>query len=171
MRDVLDLDPEQAALDPDHPVVLHLNGYDDDPEQRQHMVLSEDDYLAHFVRLARDHNQVLPAEIITALTNSSFLFLGYSLYDWEFRVLLQGLVKAIKRPKKTNVGVQLEADPDLDHNMVMDFFRRYLAQFNVEIYWGTPRQFVTELYHEWQEYTGDLSVENGEDEDWDDEDW
>lgn len=169
LRDVLGLRSGQRALDPEQPVVLHLNGYDDDPEQRRHLVLSVDDYLSHFVRLARDHDKVLPAEIRTHLTQSSFLFMGYSLHDWEFRVLLQGLVKAIKRPRKTNVGVQLEVDPDLDHDMVMDFFRRYLAQFNVEIYWGTPRQFVTELHHEWQENNGGLSLDEAED--WAVEDW
>jgi hypothetical protein len=153
----------------ENPVVLHLNGYDADPEQRRHLVLSEDDYLAHFVRMARDHDHVLPSEIITALTESSFLFLGYGLYDWEFRVILQGLVQAIKRPTKLNVGVQLEADPDLDTDKVIDYFRRYLGRFDIEIYWGTPQQFVTELHSEWQQH-----VSSAVDEDegyWEDENW
>jgi hypothetical protein len=135
------------------------------------MVLSEDDYLAHFVRMARDHDHVLPSQIITALTESSFLFMGYALHDWEFRVILQGLVKTIKRPTKLNVGVQLEADPNLDTDKVIDYFRRYLGQFDIEIYWGTPQQFVTELHNEWQQYTSRPTDDDEDEEYWEDEDW
>lgn len=56
------------GLTSDNPVVLHLNGFDADPEQKQHLILSEDDYLTHCVRLARDHLHILPAQVITALS-------------------------------------------------------------------------------------------------------
>jgi hypothetical protein len=67
------------------------------------------------------------------------------------------------------VGVQLEADPDLDTDKVIDYFRRYLGRFDIEIYWGTPQQFVTELHSEWQQH-----VSSAVDEDegyWEDENW
>jgi hypothetical protein len=71
----------------DQPVVLHLNGHDADLEQRQHLVLSEDDYLAHFVRIARDQETILPMNVLRAISQHTFLFLGYGIEDWEFRVL------------------------------------------------------------------------------------
>ena len=91
----------QYLLEPppsvDQPVVFHLNGFDGEPEQECHLVLSEDDYFAHLVRLARDQDRCLPTELIRALSGNSFLFLGYRLDDWDFRLLLHGLLKPIER--------------------------------------------------------------------------
>lgn len=151
------------------PVVFHLNGYDEDPLQASQLVLSEDDFLAHFVRLRRDHNHVLPMDVIEMLGESSFLFLGYSLNDWEFRVVLQGLVAALNRPKKVNVGVQLEEGPGQDSDKVIQYLGDYMGQYNIKIYWGTPQQFVTELHHEWQQLSGSNGVV--EREEWDDDNW
>ena len=160
------LDPEPSR---ENPVVFHLNGYDDDPTQAHQMVLSEDDYLSHFVRLNRDHNYILPMDVVGRLGESSFLFLGYSLNDWEFRVVLQGLVAALNRPKKVNVGVQLEEGPDQDPEKVLQYLGDYMDQYNIKIYWGTPQQFATELYSEWQRLGGPNGVVA--EEEWDDDNW
>ena len=133
------------------------------------MVLSEDDYLSHFVRLNRDHNYILPMDVVGRLGESSFLFLGYSLNDWEFRVVLQGLVAALNRPKKVNVGVQLEEGPDQDPEKVLQYLGDYMDQYNIKIYWGTPQQFATELYSEWQRLGGPNGVVA--EEEWDDDNW
>ena len=160
------LDPEPSR---ENPVVFHLDGYDDDPQQASHLVLSEDDFLAHFVRLSRDHNDVLPMDVIGMLGESSFLFLGYSLDDWEFRVVLQGLVAALNRPKKVNVGVQLDEAGGPDEERIIEYLGEYLGQYDIKIYWGTPQQFVTELYGEWQKLGGQAAA--GQEEAWDDDDW
>lgn len=147
----------------DHPVVFHLNGFDGDPEQAQHLILSEDDYLTHFVRLSRDQETILPMNLLEALSQYSFLFLGYQLEDWEFRVILQGLLASIAQTggsKKVHVGVQLEVSSVPDVEKAMDYLRRYLDQFSIDIYWGTPQQFVTELHTLWEDYLEE-----------DDEDW
>jgi hypothetical protein len=142
----LDTDPS-----PDHPVVFHLNGHDGDPE---HLVLSEDDYLAHLVRISRDQNDILPMNVIGMLPEHSFLFLGYNLDDWEFRIILQGLIKHIAQTggDKLHVSVQLEVDQAPNVDKAMNYLKRYLGKFNIEIYWGTPQQFVSELHTKWQEY-------------------
>ncbi len=136
----------------DQPVVFHLNGYDGDPEQAKHLVLSEDDYLAHFARLVHEQETILPTNILGMLAEHSFLFLGYQLDDWEFRVVLQGLLKRIaqtSRIKKPHVGVQLDPDQVEDVDKARDYLKRYLGQFNIDIYWGTTQQFVTELHVRW----------------------
>lgn len=146
----------------EEPVVLHLNGHDGDPEQQRHLVLAEDDYLAHFVRLSRDQETILPMNVLTAISRHTFLFLGYGIEDWDFRVLLQGLIAPIAQTghEKLHVGVQFEPDQGREADKVIDYLRRYLGRFNMEIYWGTSQQFATELHARWQEY---LEVE---DDDW-----
>ena len=139
----------------DDPVVFHLNGYDSDAEQQKHIVLSEDDYLSHLIRLSRDQETNLPTNLLRMLSENSFLFLGYSLDDWEFRVLLQGLIKPIaqtNQAKKMHVGVQLEPEQAPSAEKAMDYLRRYLGQFSIDVYWGTLQQFVADLYNRWQDY-------------------
>jgi len=146
---------------PEQPVVFYLNGYDGDPEQEAHMILSEDDYLAHFVRLARDQEIVLPMNVLSEISRHSFLFLGYSIDDWEFRIILQGLLKPIAQSgEKLHVGVQLDVEDNPNADKVVQYIRQYLGRFHIEIYWGTSRQFVTELHARWQEYM------EGADDDW-----
>ncbi|MEM7030825.1 MAG: CHAT domain-containing protein [Chloroflexota bacterium] len=153
----------------ENPVVFYLNGYDGDEAQEKHLVISEDDYLSHFVRLRRDWQTVLPMNVIDALTDQSFLFLGYSLGDWEFRLILQGLLHAVKYRSKFNVGVQLDVadNPNAEH--VVEYFSKYLTYFNIEIYWGTTQQFVTELHARWQTYQTERDDTNTADDDFEDE--
>ncbi len=154
------LSPEPS---PKEPVVLHLNGHDGDPEQMRHLVLSGDDYLEHFVRLSRDQEIVLPMNVLGMLSEHSFLFLGYHLDDWELRVILQGLTKQIaetSRERKTHVGVQLELEEEITSDEAMNYLRRYMQEFNVDIYWGSTQQFVNELSKRWQDYL------EAEDDDW-----
>jgi hypothetical protein len=146
------IDPEPSREDP---VVFQLNGFDTEPEQFRHMVLSEDDFLAYFVRLRRDQESILPMNMLRILSENSFLFLGYDLGDWEFRVILQGLIKPIAQTnlaKKRHVGVQLEVDQAPSPEKAMEYLGRYLDQFDIDIYWGTPQQFVAELHASWLEY-------------------
>jgi hypothetical protein len=50
-------------------------------------VISEDDYLDYLTRA--DAHKLVPTLILAALKNTGFLFLGYSLRDWNMRVLLR----------------------------------------------------------------------------------
>jgi len=51
-------------------------------------VIREDDYIDYLARTTQINN-VLPATIIEKLKNCHLLFLGYSLSDWNLRVILQ----------------------------------------------------------------------------------
>jgi hypothetical protein len=141
----------------EEPVVLHLNGHDDDPEQRQNLVLSEDDFLTHFVRISRDRNDVLPMNLLQLIAQNSFLFLGYRLEDWEFRIILQGLLQSIAKTgsSELHVGVQMESSDLLDSSEAMEYLTRYLGRFNIDIYWGKPQQFIAEMFGRWEQYSGD----------------
>lgn len=49
-------------------------------------VISEDDYLRFLMHT--DLDELIPASLLAALVNSHILFLGYSLEDWNLRVIL-----------------------------------------------------------------------------------
>ncbi len=144
------LTPEPSL---EQPVVFHLNGLEEDPNHP--LVLSEDDYVAHLVRLCRDQEYLLPMNVLRMLSAHSCLFLGYQLDDWEFRAVLQGLMRPIastNRAKKIHVGVQLDPDQVASADKTREYLGRYLGQFNIDIYWGTAQQFVSDLHTRWQDY-------------------
>ena len=151
--------PQHSVLHPEPgsttPYVLHLNGFDDvaDRPQLGHIALSEDDLMAKYVRLARDQVEIIPSNIVTRLAESSWLFLGYSFDDWEFRVVLQGLLQPIAQAQATtklHIGVQLEIAPganEIGAEDVQRYLQGYLEQrFKITVYWGSPAQFVAELH-------------------------
>ncbi len=142
--------PEYVLSPPpssESPVVFHLNGHDGDDEQQNRMVLSEDDYFAHLVRLASDQNRRLPSQLYRSLANHSILFLGYRLDDWDLRVLLHGLLEpeAKQLEGRVNVAVQLEPEEGVSAEAAVRYLRRYLRRFHLDVYWGTAQEFVTEL--------------------------
>jgi hypothetical protein len=141
---------------PEQPVVFHLNGHDGNPTQFQHLVLSEDDYLEQIIRLSRDQETILPVDMLGLLSSHSFIFLGFQLDDWEFRTILQGLIKTLppKMPneRKRHVGVQLMVEQGPGVEKTMEYLGRYMGQFDIDVYWGTPWQFITELTNHIQAY-------------------
>lgn len=70
------------------PVVFHLHGHLKAPES---LVLTEDDYLDFLVNISQEQD-LIPARIRRAFRETSLLFLGYKLADWDFRVLFRSLV-------------------------------------------------------------------------------
>ena len=137
---------------PPNPLVFHLHGGGGEPRS---LVLTEDDYLEFLVSVSQGE-EVLPSRVKEALTDSSLLFIGYSLQDLTFRVLWQGLVAP--RPKGwryASVSVQLvpvpeDATPE-ERQAAKRYWEQYFAGLNVRVYWGTARQFAGELRSKWQQ--------------------
>ena len=70
------------------------------------------------------------------------------------------------------LAFSLKLNPDLDSDKVLSYLRRYLLdRFNIEIYWGTPQQFMTELHAEWKTYSSVYDDDLSSGESWDDDDW
>lgn len=150
-------DDQVLASEPsrDHPVVYHLNGYDGDPSQERHLVLTEDDFLRHFTALARDQDKLVHSDLLEFLANGTFLFLGYNIDDWEFRVLLQGLLDQIGPAtwaERRHLGVQLDPTQNENPERVGQYWQKYLGRYHIDVYWGTPQQFVLDLHARWQAY-------------------
>jgi hypothetical protein len=102
---------------PEQPVIYHLHGCLDLVDS---MVLTEDDYLDFIVKIWRD-STVIPPRLERALAGASLVFIGYSLSDWNFRVLFQGLVGSVEDGlRRTSVTVQLEPSATMDEVIMKD---------------------------------------------------
>ncbi len=76
------------------------------------IVLTESDYIEF---LEDDRLNKVPSRILDLMRRSNLLFLGYSLEDWNFRVLLQRLQRIQTREKlakKRHWACRLMAQPD-----------------------------------------------------------
>jgi SIR2-like domain len=68
-------------------VILKIHGaVDRTNADRDSFVITEDHYIDYLTKT--DVGQLIPAELLVKLTRSRFLFLGYSMQDWNLRVIL-----------------------------------------------------------------------------------
>lgn len=142
-----------------NPLVYHLHGHYDLP---QSLVLTEDDYLDFLVRLSSDQ-KLLPPAIQGALAGTSLLFIGYSLSDWNFRVLFRGLVGSLGASLGyTGVAVQLapNATDDVENGQAraqhyLDTYFETIQKIKVRVYWGDIREFTVELRQRWEKFSND----------------
>lgn len=141
------------------PVVYHLHGHMGHPES---MVLTEDDYLDFLVNLGRDQGRetrdqkFLPPRIQRALTGASLLFLGYSIADWDFRVLFHSLVGYLERSiAYAHISVQLPppVSEELEEK-AQEYLDAYFGEIRIRVYWGTCRDFIGELKTRWEDFPG-----------------
>ena len=138
------------------PVVYHLFGTD---QNLLSMVLTEDHYLDYLAHIFRDHQALLPATVKAQMARSSLLFLGYDLHDLALKVILRGLLATLdglKQRARKHVAVQIEPSTvDQAHKKdVIDYVKRYFAhhaEVQIDVYWGSAHQFVSDLHSRWQE--------------------
>jgi hypothetical protein len=77
----MELDPEEKL------VVLKIHGAIDRQDMdRDSYVITEDDYIEYLAQV--DPSEFMPAPVLAYLKRCYFLFLGYSLRDWNLRVIL-----------------------------------------------------------------------------------
>lgn len=139
------------------PVVFHLHGALGLAES---MVATEDDYLDFLVNVAKDlssspvslgneRRAALPLPVRRALTRTTLLFVGYSLADVNFRVILRALVGSLDRAnRKLSVTLQLLPDAREHENVtaVRDYLERYFAwTLDLQVCWGDAAHFGAEL--------------------------
>ena len=152
------LDSPLSAVEHDEPaierpLVYHFLGSDEEVDS---LVLTEDHFFTFLVRICAERDRI-PYVIRDALSSTSLMFIGYSLYDWEFRVLMHGLVNNLSQRLKFNhVAVQLEpADRGAAGTAaVQTFLQQYFRDAAINVYWGSPAQFAAELREHWQGRAG-----------------
>lgn len=142
--------PEGFEPTSEEPLVYHLHG---SSENKNSLVLTESDYLDFIINVKRD--QILPPRIEEALAGQ-LLFLGYSLSDWSFRVLLRGVVESLgPSQKRASIAVQLPLESE--NPQAQDFLERYFGEIGnvtVRVYWGDIGDFAADLDERWKEYDG-----------------
>lgn len=121
----------------DQPVVYQLYG---SLEQPRSMILSDSDRLDFIVKVARGQ-PALPLNLSSALQDSdrSFLFLGFDLADWHYRLLLH-LLSDNTRRNYTSFAAELDAAP-LDAETA-DFYR---TNHRVHFFDGRLSEFCSQL--------------------------
>jgi hypothetical protein len=83
------------------------------------------------------------------------MFVGYQLSDWEFRVIMRGLVATInQRLKIKHVAVQVEEVEETQAEAVRTFLEQYFQDADINVYWGSPAQFIAELREQWSAHAG-----------------
>jgi hypothetical protein len=128
------------------PIIFHLHGAMD---QAESMVLTEDDYLDFLIKIGKDET-LLPRRIEQAFTSTSLLFVGYSLNDWNFRVLFRSIVSYLElSTRRAHVSVQLsplsEKATNENRKSAEDYLNRYFDNLKIRVYWGDARNFAREL--------------------------
>lgn len=133
---------------PANPVVFHLHGHMRDSYS---CVLTEDDYLDFLVNVAHDVS-IIPKPVQEAIRQTSLLFIGYRLADWNFRVLLQTLTRFIEQGvKRRHLAVMLppQAIEGQEKRMV-DYWVKYYQRLDIQVCWSRAVDFLTELRNEWE---------------------
>ena len=134
-----------------NPTVFHLYGY---TQTQQSMVMSEDDYFQFLINVSKDQ-ELIPKRIQQAITGTSLLLLGYSLEDWDFRILFHFLAGYLKNStSRTHVAVQLSPSAGTDdlRQRAQAFFDKYFESKSpdIRVSWETTQGFVTMLRDSWQ---------------------
>lgn len=135
---------------PDRPLVYHLFGSLRAPDT---VVLTEDDYLDYLIGVTK-HRDRIPARVRRATSDASLLFLGFRLDDWDFRVLFRSILDPEGKFRRGDfVHVAAQVDPEegrfLDPLGARNFFERYIQDADIDVYWGTVKDFTRELSARW----------------------
>ena len=136
---------------PEKPLVFHLHGFYEIPES---LVLTEDDYLDFLVAISMEQN-LLPPRIQEAFTDSSLLFLGYRIADWDFHVLFRILAGYLERSiSRKHLSVQLVPGnvSETQKEKAQKYLDRYFEELDIQVYWQDCREFAAELRTRWEAF-------------------
>lgn len=87
-------------------VIMKIHGaVDRTNSERDSFVITEDHYIDYLTRT--DISEVVPVNLTAKLRKSNFLFLGYSLSDWNLRVILQRIWRE-RRLTYSSWAIQLD---------------------------------------------------------------
>jgi hypothetical protein len=132
---------EYAELDLDErPVILKIHGAVDRAiPERDSYVITEDDYISY---LARDEIRSFSA-LKGPMQQRSFLFLGYSLHDWNLRVILNRLWDESGAPMRS-WAIQ-KPDPQRSHRSIEVERKLWDARGEVDLLFEDLGAYVREL--------------------------
>jgi len=117
-------------------VVYKIHGaIDRRPNSIGTYVITEDDYVEFLTRMTR--KSVIPPIFAEPFQTRPFLFLGYGLYDWNLRVILNRIQEFRGHPKFKSWAIETLSKP---------VERKLWEARGVDVYDGiTPSEFLAEL--------------------------
>ncbi len=132
---------------PERPVVFHLHGQ---ASRIPSILVTEDDYVEFMTEAQVAPDDVVPGVIKRAMATTNLLFVGYSLHDWNFRVLLRSLMRRIpKTSQRFNISVQMPPGESLIDDSRQQEAERFLCDYleteKVTVHWGDAGDFLREL--------------------------
>jgi hypothetical protein len=142
--------------DPDHPLVYHLFGRFVPPDSESQnllnsVVLTEDDYFKYLIKVT-ENRDFIPSYLRYSLNNTTLLFLGFSLTNWNFRVVLQSLLTSPgSETRRDHMSVAVQIEPDANRLIKPQKAREYLEQYfegeakKIFLYWGNSDEFTRDL--------------------------
>jgi hypothetical protein len=137
----------------DRPLVFHILGLLDYPDS---IVIAEDEYFDFLAEVARDRG-LIPGPVREALADSTLLFLGFGLDDWDVRVLMRSLISP-QSARRLGQFQHVAAQVDVEGADSVDDARRYIEMYfqrfrvpSIDIYWSTVEEFSRQLALRWEE--------------------
>ena len=149
-RSAAPTNPNSVEATVQKPLVFHVFGAFG-KEADDTLVISEDDYFDYLIATAE---KLVPPRVESALVDNSLLILGFRLTDWSFRVLFRLIMNLPGKDRlKQYCHVAVQMDPDLHSMADLAGAKTYLAEYfgqeaNVDIYWGSAREFLVQLRDE-----------------------
>ena len=147
-RTIFEREPTYSPT-PDRPLAYHFFGRLDVEDS---LILAEDDYFDFLMGLEEN---TVNSFVTGALTNSSLLFMGFRMEDWNFRVLLRYILSlqgGDLRKKHVHIAVQVNPEEGriLDPGGAYRYLSKYFTQgANISVYWGSTEDFIAELQRQW----------------------
>jgi hypothetical protein len=88
--------------------------------------------------------------VLEKLADSTVLFLGYSMEDWDVRAIFEGVVQRLPRPAQ-KLSFAIQKDPS-------DFWFDYWRDRKVRIYNMSIHDFADQLKTKYEERYGSLDA-------------
>jgi hypothetical protein len=132
---------------PEKPLVYHLFGHISVPNS---VVFAEDRYFDYLIGITLN-KRLIPSFVRAALNNTSLLFLGFQMDDWEFRVFFRYLMaqegrELLKFYSHAAVQIEPEEERILDIKRARNYLEEYFHGENIGIYWGSSEEFLSTLW-------------------------
>ncbi len=135
------------------PLVYNLFGSLSVPDS---IVLTEDDYFDFLIGIT-GNKDLIPAVVRAALANTSLLFLGFQMDEWNFRVLFRSILAQQgggRRDRYTHIAAQIEPEEGrlLSPQNAQRYLENYFKTEYISIFWGSADDFIQQLWQNWQQF-------------------
>ena len=99
--------------------------------------------------MSRDE-ELIPTQVRAAVAQGTAIFLGTSVDDWSFQVLLRSQSAYLERSmRRGHVVVQMPVN-EIEGKSAAEYLERYCRSKNIRVFWGTVEAFMYELTERWK---------------------